>query len=293
MRRPKGNRRSRTAAVALLAVVGVALAPQTASATPTLPLLLWNGPDFSFANFVEGSTFAAAGQASTVDGRGIDRTDYDDDSPGVEPSGTLSILTDHYLREGVFEAKISATDEGNAGMASIKLVDGRGRPIGSPANAPGCPAACPERFVATFRVDIADFRDGAHDVVAVATDAAGNSNNAVVNLFYVDTVGPGPVTGIREDEYRSDTEQSIVRWVTPNDPDLPNGSLGSGSAPSKARYKVGTGQFTRWRLVEDEQLVVPAADGAKVTVEIRSRDDAGNDGPSVSVTYAAGSSEQP
>lgn len=242
------------------------------------------------------STVTNAGDGTTVsycitaDGRGVVRAD-DVDPPALEPGGTLEERAGDYVGNGFLDASVSATDE-DSGIASIRLIDGDGQPIGLPVNAPGCPSACPETFQAGFLVNTANLGDGARDIIAVATDAAGNTNNANVSSIYVDTVAPGPATGIREDEYDGGTGTSIVRWLTPNDPDLPDGSLGSGSASSKVRYKVGSGAFTNNELANDEQIVIPAVDGEEVTVEIRARDARGNESTTASLTYTAGVSEQ-
>lgn len=225
----------------------------------------------------------------TADGRGIDRSP-DEDPPSVEPSGTLVNRTGDYVGNGFLDATVTASDD-DSGVASIKLIDGDGQPIGLPVNAPGCPSACPETFEAGFLVNTANLGDGARDIIAVVTDAAGNTNNAVVSSIYVDTVAPGPVTGIREDDYDSDADESIVRWLTPNDPDLPDGSLGSGSASSKVRYKIDSGTFTENELADDEQIAIPAAEGQEVTVEVRARDARGNESTTASLTYTAGDSE--
>lgn len=228
----------------------------------------------------------------TADGRGIVRTAVHDDenAPSVEAHGTLADRTGDYVGNGFLDATVTATDD-DSGVASIKLIDGDGQPIGLPVNAPGCPSACPETFEAGFLVNTATLGDGARDIIAVATDAAGNTNDAVVSSIYVDTVAPEPVTGIQENAYDSDAEESIVRWLTPNDPDLPDGSLGSGSASSKVRYKVGSGAFTQNELADDEQIVIPAAAGEEVTVEVRARDARGNESTTTSLTYTAGAPE--
>jgi YD repeat-containing protein len=225
----------------------------------------------------------------TADGRGIDRSP-DENAPGVEPSGTLEDRVGDYVGNGFLDATVTATDD-DSGIASIRLIDGDGQPIGLPVTAPGCPSDCPETFDAGFLVNTASLGDGAREIIAVATDAAGNTNNAVVSSFYVDTVAPGLAYGIREDEYDSETGTSIVRWLTPNDPDLADGSLGAGSASSKVRYKVGSGAFTENELADDEQIAVPAAEGQEVTVEVRARDARGNESSTASITYTAGSSD--
>jgi hypothetical protein len=74
-----------------------------------------------------------------------------------------------------------------------------------------------------------------------------------------------------------DSSSATIWWSSNADPDLADGSPGSGTIGEVYRYRVGDGAWSAWTATDVEGFTLPGAhDGDHVFVEVRSSDLVGN-----------------
>ena len=217
----------------------------------------------------------------------------DDDLPAVTASGPFRALDGAYIA-GMerYALTVRATDAGagiarasfnHLGVGSRALRDaGCDLRHGTPALAG---ALCPPSYEDELTVDSADLSEGAHRFDASATDPAENTGRAEAWEVRVDRTPPGPPL---EPEVVSSAGNAHAAWNDAEDPDLADGTPGSGLAGYRVRHRIADGDWTGWVELDadanqsDELLDLPA--GTKVDYEIVTFDAVGNESEPVLVS---------
>ena len=215
-----------------------------------------------------------------------DMTLVDDDDPVAWGSGAWFDLADDYTNgRSSYGLTLNASDAGS-GMTRVWLEGtGTGEIASSPA--PCDPThhtesldnrICPASYSADISVDSSLLPEGRNEFTVHATDVASNSGMSDPWSVYIDRTPPEAPASFTSDSYDPSTKEWIVSWDPGTDPDLPDGSAGSGVATSELRYSVNGGPFSAWETGEVAELTVPNAEiGDQVTLEVREVDAVGNE----------------
>lgn len=220
----------------------------------------------------------------------IDMTLVDDDVPDVVPSGELFELSGAYIDgRQTYSVTVSASDAG-AGIDRAWLEHVGSGEI-SQANAPCDPThqtaeldnrICPANFSFSAQVDTNPFPEGTNVFVAKAVDVAGNVDDRSSWPVIIDRAAPGAASGFALEAYGASLALARIGWVDGQDPDLPDGTPGSGTQSTEARYHVNGNVWSDWETTDEPGLLVESFPGDTVTVEARSVDGVGNVSPAAS-----------
>jgi hypothetical protein len=220
----------------------------------------------------------------------------DDDSPSVAASGPLVDLDGQYINGmNTYPVTVDASDPG-AGVerAAVEHM-GRGELASSGT---GCNAThrvaelgariCPASSRTSMDVDTRALPQGSQALRASAWDPARNQGASSTWTLLVDrTAPPGPAhfAATWDAEAEDGASPAAVSWITDEDPDLPDGTPGSGLAGDQFRYRLRDGMWSAWQDTDEAGFEVPGAvPGDTVTVEARSLDAVGNASPVVTAT---------
>jgi hypothetical protein len=194
------------------------------------------------------------------------------------PGGAL--WSDGYHR-GIETATLAASD--NTGIRDTKLlIDGMSRSVASR----GCDftlvVPCSAEPGATLALDTHSVADGAHQLTAVADDAAGNAASTSRTLV-VDNGAPAAPVGLAlEGDERRATNAFAVHWGTPEGQVAPIAAVDWSLCPANVTTGCATGRRAQAGIERIDDLAVPMAGDWDLRVWLE--DAAGN----VDVAKAAG-----
>lgn len=147
------------------------------------------------------------------------------------------------------------------------------------ASTSGCILVCPKVFSAGLSYSTANLPEGEHQLRATAQDALGTPATSPPWTVVVDRSPPPAPSDFSVDDYDAANNTATITWEDPEDPDLPDGALGSGVAMREGRYRVNDGAWSAWTETNEELVVSSTAVGDKITVEARLTDAAGGVSP--------------
>jgi hypothetical protein len=158
-----------------------------------------------------------------------------------------------------------------------------------------CPAvACPDTFEQTVGFDMTTLSEGRHVLAAKGVDRVGNKADGEAWPLVIDRTAPTPVGDVRVARFDSTTETATIRWDDGTDPQLADGTDGSGVASYRYRYSLDGQEWSPWL-----PSVVPEFDldgaplGQVVDVEVRAADVAGNESDSASAQLTVFEASEP
>jgi hypothetical protein len=118
--------------------------------------------------------------------------------------------------------------------------------------------------------------EGEHSIRIRATAVSGGVGEDV-RPFYVDRSDPEIPRSVELFGFDEEDRTVGLHWDEGEDPNLADGSPGSGLAETEFRVAFGSGSFGSWRQRDDDSAVLDGADlGDDLTVELRSVDQVGN-----------------
>jgi YD repeat-containing protein len=210
---------------------------------------------------------------------------YDTDNPTTAtPSGEWYDLHDQYTRgTGTHSVTIAGADAG-AGVKKLSLERGSGAEIAAttlacdPRDAQN-PTACPHTASGTASFDPSAIAEGAQTFRAAATDYAANHVATASWVVNIDRTAPGLASGFTA-YYDATNQQADIMWSPPDDPQLVDGTPGSGIGDFTYRYREGTGAWSAWTDNGGaSSIVVPSNHAAdEFDVEVQTADAVGNVG---------------
>lgn len=236
-----------------------------------------------------GNTSAASAVSITVRGK----------LPTNAIGGELGALDGEYTQgRSPVLASITATDD-EAGVDSVLLASPTA-PFNATRSAP-CGLGqqrysvgkrdCPKLFVPEILVPFQDFPEGRHTFTSATNGRTTNANNSSVSMS-IDRTAPAPPP-FESLEAIFDDEDGVaqISWQPGADPNLPDGTAGSGTTSFEYRFRQDGGSWTNWTPTSENGFESgPSAIGQQIEVEVRSVDDVGNtsDPLSSSVSVSAG-----
>lgn len=176
----------------------------------------------------------------------------------------------------------TATDD-LSGVHRVELVDGSGAVIASlPVD---CATQCPTSAAGVVPFNSSSLLEGTHLLHLRVTDRVGLTTDSGEWSLVVDTSGPAFAASL-EGGLAPDAGSSLVEWDPASDPDLADGTGGSGTARYRMRYR--TNAASPWSdviEVADMRTAVPIV-ATQLDVELSAIDQVGNLGPAATVTVA-------
>lgn len=209
----------------------------------------------------------------------------DDDLPVLAPASEWYELRDQYVNgQGQHNLTLAANDAGS-GIERIAFEEFCVGEIAS-VDAPCDPThntpelgnrICPASFSAEIIVDATKLSEGKHIFRETARDLAGNIGVSDSWAVFVDRTGPSTPTNFELRYFEPVDREATVSWDHPIDPTLADGSPGSGTTRSEARYRLNGGPFSEWQEAPDDQIDIDGAnEGDAVIIEARAIDGVGN-----------------
>ncbi|MBE2320400.1 DNRLRE domain-containing protein [Solirubrobacter sp. CPCC 204708] len=203
-------------------------------------------------------------------------------APGVDAGGELVGLDGRYTKQTSAVVAVSAEDD-SRGVSELRVVDAGEASLGGALLDCGSPRVCDTEVSEAFAVNLAGLSGGKHVLRATARDDANNVGTSESWEIIIDRQAPGMATDI--DASKRSGQPAQVLWVEPEDPDLADGSPGSGTSSFSYRYRLNSGAWSAWTQTTVPRFAVdPAVVGHTIAVEIKSIDAAGNEGPVASAT---------
>jgi YD repeat-containing protein len=219
---------------------------------------------------------------------------YDTDNPTTAtPSGEWYDLHDQYTQgTGTHSITMVGADAG-AGVKKLSLQRGSGSEIAAttlpcdPRNAQN-PTACPHTATATATFDPSAIPEGAQTFRVATTDYAGRTIQGAPWTVYIDRTAPGAVSGISA-LFDPDTNEADVHWDEPDDPVLPDGTVGAGGVTYRWRVSRDGGPVSGWQNVTDFPgfILTGSHSGEALTVDVQAVDAVGNAGAVTTSIVAA------
>jgi hypothetical protein len=208
----------------------------------------------------------------------------DDDLPVPAPAGEWYDLRDRYVNGQNQHALHVAASDAGAGVASVAAEEvGAGviassyAPCDSHHNTPELGTRiCPATYAIDTTVDATQLAEGRHQFRETATDLAGNAGASDTWSVFVDRTPPSLASNF-DALLDPGTGAARVTWDGAADPDLIDGSPGSGLAGYRVRYSREGGPWTDWQDQADTGIDVPDSHGGeRIDIEVRSVDAVGN-----------------
>jgi hypothetical protein len=163
-----------------------------------------------------------------------------------------------------------------SGIARVWLGNASGGEVGS-ANASCDGYVCPEDFTGSLSVDTSQFPEGLNRFAPMAADLVGHSATGQALEVYVDRTPPSPAGNFVVSNYDNAAQTATVSWDQGDDPNLSDGSSGSGVAQSSVRFRVNAGAWGDWSDLTDNAVDASGvAPGATIDVEVTEVDLVGN-----------------
>jgi hypothetical protein len=167
---------------------------------------------------------------------------------------------------------MSAQDSGS-GVSALSLEEvGGGTVVGELAD---CATKCPADFTVNGTVDVTAISEGRHQYRVRAVDGA--SNQAVSDPWFVSidrTAPPAPTTLVAA--LRTGGHAPVF-WNTPSDPNLADGTAGSGFDAFNYRYRRNGASWSAWTSGQLPSVTLDGASaGDTIDVEVSAKDTVGN-----------------
>lgn len=247
--------------------------------------------DIDFAPLPEGPTTVRGAARDDEQNRGnstawevtVDKTAPID----VTPSGELFDLQDGYINgQGTKTLTASALDPDMAngtrlsGIKRFQLEDIGNGTIAT-TDVACTTLACPVTATETLNVDTTQMAGGAHQLRIVATDLVGNVTHSDPWTVLVDRTGPTAPHSLATD-FDEDEATAYLSWDA-DDPDLVDGSPGSGIGGYEISYTIGG--TTKQTTSEAPSIELENAQvGDQVSVAVKGLDTVGNAGATTTQT---------
>jgi len=231
---------------------------------------------------------------------------WDTTRPSSEPSGPWHDLHDAYVNgQDQHTLTLGSTDPTTtsgsvSGVRRVAVEEVDGPEIA--ASTPTCtsttnpPRTCPTTVSPSVSIDATTLSEGAHTFRQITQDLAGNSGVSASWVIHVDRTAPSAPSNFQQSLfYPNDPDPAvIINWES-SDPNLADGSPGSGVATSLVRYSVNGGALSAWQEADGSSIEISGVSvGMTVAIEARSIDGAGHTSATAtgSITIAA-STEDP
>ena len=214
----------------------------------------------------------------------VDMVLVDDDAPGPAPAGEWYDLREQYVNGRHQHGLTVAASDAGSGVAHLGAEE-IGAGVVAEADAPCDPhhhttelgsRICPASYSFGTTVDATQLAEGRHSYRETARDLAGNTGASESWSVFVDRTPPSLASnfGALLDSW---TGAARVSWDGVADPDLHDGSPGSGLAGYSLRYKREGSDWTDWQMVTPAAIDVPDSHaGETIELEVRSVDNVGN-----------------
>jgi YD repeat-containing protein len=210
---------------------------------------------------------------------------YDTDNPTTAtPSGQWYDLHDQYTKgTGTYSATLAGADAG-AGVKKLALERVGGGEVASstlpcdPRNALS-PTACPHSATKAVTFDAAGLPEGADTFRQATTDYAGNVKRSAEWVVKIDRSAPSAPSGFDQSMFfpGDPNARVTITWNDATDPNLADGSPGSGVASYQVQYSVNGGPLSAWQPADGPNLTLAGVSvGNVITVNATATDAVGN-----------------
>jgi hypothetical protein len=209
----------------------------------------------------------------------------DDDAPNVTVSGPFADQ-DYVNGSSSYGLTVNGQDDG-AGIVKLELerADGTGvasslAPCDLTHHTDALDARiCPDVYSFDTSVDTSPLPEGFVQFVAKGIDPALNVGLSEPFGVYVDRTPPPAPTDFGQDDFDETGNTASISWDPGDDPDLADGSPGSGVDTFSFRDRLDGGGWTDWADTDSPGFDVGAAPGTQVDVEATTTDGVGNVSP--------------
>jgi hypothetical protein len=210
--------------------------------------------------------------------------------PPVIEAEPLGALDTDFLGSQTIEFPATFSDGGSGVRRAWMTVDGGG-PI---ERAAGCTSrslpdgrpykdSCPAVLGTTFTLDGSQLSEGSHTVVLAADDRAHNHEEQTYDVR-VDRTAPSAPTDVGMFGFDGEEGTVGLEWQEGEDPDLIEGTPGSGIARTEYRL-LRAGAWSDWIAPDDDVTIDGTYAGEQIGVQLRSIDEAGNTSPTVERSF--------
>lgn len=215
----------------------------------------------------DGATYDSASWTVFVDKR----------PPTPSAAGSFADLAGRYIDgQKTFDLQLAAVDpgppDGASGVASVALSTASGaEPIVELAQC--TKQQCPITAQFAAHIDGSTLAEGSNVFRVRASDAVGHSATSGSWTVLVDRTPPLSPTDVFETD-TSGHGRMLVQWDPSSDPELPDGTPGSGVTAYE--YRIVRGGGANWRSVDGATATVEVGDGPHPAIEVRAVDAVGN-----------------
>ena len=199
----------------------------------------------------------------------------DTQAPYVSATGLADLTppeNDYSNGQGTLSVDVYALDEGS-GVERVSIHREATELASANAN---CSPSCPQELPTSLSFDVSSFPEGNATLEARAVDAADNVGTSEPWTLRVDRTAPTEVTNLRVARYDAASTTAAIAWDPGSDPQLADGSPGTGVASYEYRTRTGTGDWSEPEVTGVPELSLVASLGEVVDVEVRSIDAAEN-----------------
>ncbi|MBO9534621.1 MAG: hypothetical protein J7513_16730 [Solirubrobacteraceae bacterium] len=156
------------------------------------------------------------------------RVDRSDPSTPVAISGPLRALQDAYTQG---RDPVSLTVGASDAYSGVARIEVRADGAAIADHAPSCPSGqCPREAERDVAVALAGLSEGRHTFAVDVVDLVGHRRSSEQWTVAIDRTAPPELSDVRIVGFDADTGDVQVRWDEPVDPDLADGSPGSGAS---------------------------------------------------------------
>ena len=210
---------------------------------------------------------------------------------GGPPDVSLDFVAERdgdYIGDDTAPLTIEVDDDG-AGVRDVKVTRG-GEQVHAAEAACSAPDVCPPHLSTTYTVDGRSLYEGEHVFFIDARDAVGNATQEPFEIS-VDHTAPQTPVDIELQGWEAGDTSVTLSWDDREDPDLADGTPGSGIARTEYRV-LRNGAWTEWLAQEDDAATLYGTyEREVIDAELRAVDGADNASPVVARRLTVGSSE--
>jgi YD repeat-containing protein len=214
---------------------------------------------------------------------------YDDDyrvtrqyNPDVKPTVTAVSDPDADVTNGTYplSVQVLSNEQDGAGISTVSIQDESGSVVGQhdvQCDATPYDRVCPTSSVDVVSLNLGALAEGSHALRAVTVDDEGNIGTSDPWTVKVDKTAPLPSGNFSVDLGQDDRSLDVI-WGNEDDPDLADGTPGSGNHHWEFRWRQrGTETWSSWVTTYGNESTIPAANlTATYEVEVVTTDAAGN-----------------
>lgn len=191
-----------------------------------------------------------------------------------------------WVKTGIRTATAAANDAG-LGVKRLELVNGT-TVVGTKTRT--CEprdglTACPQPLSGSINYDIAALPEGRLTLGLRAVDWTDKVSSTSAFPVNIDRTAPAAPSEFMRMNFDPETGNARIGWEPTEDPNLADGSAGSGVASVEARYSLNGGAYSAWTSTPDSMISFTGSLNDNVTVEARVTDAAGNVSGTGSATY--------